>query len=172
MPWSSAVQRHVASVARQAEQRRQANRQACALLAELVRGSAERLAMTGEEWRRGPVSGENIALLERYGQDVTAWCASNSLPIENKAAALREHVRIYGALLHTVVNHLRELLTTEHQVDLISRLNVCQLQLELERDKPRHDLLYTYLPDRWQTEAVAAHPAGIWPREPLGLDSG
>jgi hypothetical protein len=65
---------------------------------------------------------------------MTAWCASNSLSIENKAAALLEHVRLYGALLHTVVNHLRELPTTEHKVDLISRLNVCQLKLGLERD--------------------------------------
>ena len=134
MPWASAVQRHAASVARQAEQRRQANRQACALLAELVQGSAERLSMTGEEWRRGPVAGENIRLLEQYGRDVMAWCASNRLPIEEQAAALREHGRLYGALLHTVVNHLRELPTTEHKAELVSRLNVCQLKLERERD--------------------------------------
>ncbi len=62
--------------------------------------------MTGEEWRRGPVAGENIRLLEQYGQDVTAWCASNRLPSEDTTAALLEHVRVYGALLHTVVNHL------------------------------------------------------------------
>jgi hypothetical protein len=131
-PLSQALQQRAASARRRADKRRENNRQACAPLTVLIQLSAERLLMTGEEWRRGPVSGENIALLEQYGRDLTGWCASNSLPIEGNIAALLEHVRSYSACLHTVVQHLRELPVAEHKAALVARLNVCQMKLELE----------------------------------------
>jgi hypothetical protein len=61
-----------------------------------------------------------------------AWCATNSLPVEEDTAGLLVHIRSYGSFLRTIVNRLRELPIAEHKADAVSRLNLCQMKLELE----------------------------------------
>jgi hypothetical protein len=117
---------------RQADNRGDDKRQACAQLAELLDLAWARLLSNSEDWRNRTASGDTITLLDRCASDVTAWCATNSLLFQDQEPAMLEHIRRYSSLLQAVVRLLRELPRAEHTAGLVARLNVCTMKLELE----------------------------------------
>ncbi len=131
-PLSDILQNRTTNVQRQADTRLEDYRQACVQLSQLLELSWDRLLTASRDWRAYAVSDESITLLDLYARDLTAWRANLGWLFKRNAGAMLEHVHSYGSLLLAVADHLRALPTAEHKSDLVSRLNVCEMKLELE----------------------------------------
>jgi hypothetical protein len=108
----------------------------------LIDASWELLAGSSTDWKQGRINAETIATLTRYATGLDHWYKEYTLLFQRQPDLLG-HVHRYSLFLNQAIQHLVQLHNADRIHLLVSRLNVCELRLELVRAQLR-----SYIADR------------------------